>query len=754
MDSTVSTRVGIAVRAALTGTAVLLASAAGAAETASTAASQPGQLEEVVVTGLKREQSIVEAPVAVSVFTAEDITRANITRPGDYLAQVPNVTFYQSNHAGEAFVNIRGQPSVRQAEASVAVVIDGVQLATQNEFNGELFDIQQIEVLKGPQGALYGRNASAGAIIITTRQPSDEFEGSATLGYGNFNSARAVASISGPFIPGKLRFRVSGAIRSTDGPFRSDVSGEDVMRSSENIGRAQLEWLPTEDLRVDVRVNGSRLRGGAIAFNAQADIPGFPLCGTVGPINADATDSPWCSNVQGENRQSKSSESVKIDWTTPFGTLTSVTAYNQISDIYQADNFPYIALDSGTPGGLTQKYRIDNDAFSQELRFASKDSKVFSWMVGAYYLDAKRRFTQIQGQDVNGTISPSLTPLLPGSSNPTTSFFDTKYPTTDGAVFANAQWRPVSQFEIGLAGRYDRERRRIEDLAPGTVNPVTGRPYSTTAGQTAARTFTAFTPKVTLTWLPTDAASVYVSYGKGFKSGGFNPFGTRATLLAAIGDPNLVFVQDSYDKETSKTKEIGFKSQWFANRLSVNGAYFQTDVDGAQQFEFFPSAGLQAVSQIDRVKIKGYELEVHAQPADGLTVVAGYGHISNPIEEFRANPAFVGNRAPYVANYNAMLAVSYSADLSPDLQLNLRADANRTGEISYVVQAYPGSVRSPVTLANARVGLTWHKTEFALWSRNLSNKKYNSDVVPLLPVLQAVYRAFPRTYGAEVTYRF
>lgn len=238
-------------------------------QTATADAAEARSEGDIIVTGLKRDQAFVDVPVAVQVFSEELITQAGIQRPQDFLQLTPNVTFQTSNHAGEFFVNIRGQTSVRQSEGAVAFVIDGVQLATQNEFNGELFDIQQIEVLKGPQSAIYGRLASAGAIIITTKEPTDVFEGQAFASYGNWQSMRMNASVSGPIIPGKLRFRASVAMNDTDGPFTNINTGEKVMRANEKLGRLRLIWDASEDTRVDLRFNGSRLRGGAIAFNAQ-----------------------------------------------------------------------------------------------------------------------------------------------------------------------------------------------------------------------------------------------------------------------------------------------------------------------------------------------------------------------------------------------------------------------------------------------------------------------------------------------------
>ena len=732
---------------------------AGGAGSGSAGSGDAGSLEEIVVTGLKRDVTLLEVPDAVSVFTGQYLERANITRPGDYLALVPNVTFYTSSNAGDSFINIRGQTSVRNSESSAAVVIDGVQLATSREFNGELFDIQQIEVFKGPQGALYGRNASAGAVVITTRAPTDDFEGHASAGYGDYNSSREVFALSGPVIPGVLRFRVDGVLRNTDGPYQNITTGEDMMRSTESAGRLRIDWLASDDLRVELRLNGSKLRAGGLQFNAQEAPPvTAPVCGVVSPaINANSTAVPFCSNILSANDQSITSTSIKIDYKTSFADFTSVTAYDQIAEIYQADNFPYVP-DTGQPGALTQKYRIDNHSFTQEIRLGSKASRAFSWMVGAYYLDESKRFTQKLGEDLQGVISPNLGPDGLNTPYPTTSFFDDKFGTTDSAAFANAQYRPIDPVEIALAGRYDREKRSILDVTPDAVNPVTGTLYSAYSGDSASHTFDAFTPKATLTYLFDEQASVYASWGKGFKSGGYNPFGTRQALInaqvAAGGSASQVFVQDGYDKETSETSELGFKSRWLDNKLSVDGAIFKTDVRNGQQFEFFPSAGLQAIAEIDKIGIKGWELAVHATLLPGLEISAGYGAIKDIIKAFAAEPTLVGKTAPYAAKDNGTVALDYSAAVSTGLNFAGHVDVDRTGQIQYIVENYPGSARDPVTLVNGRLALRHDQVEVGVWGRNLNNKQYNVDVVPLLPFLQAVEKAWPRSFGADVSYKF
>jgi iron complex outermembrane recepter protein len=781
---------------------------------------------EIIVTGLKRDEKFIDVPVAVQVFSEKAISNAGITRPQDFLALTPNVTFQTSNHAGEFFVNIRGQTSVRQSEGAVAIVIDGVQLATQNEFNGELFDIQQIEVLKGPQGALYGRNASAGAIVITTKAPTDDFEGQATLGYGNWNSSRANASVSGAIVPGVLRFRASVAFNDTDGPYTNINTGEKVMRSNEKLGRLRLDWQAGENTKFDLRFNGSRLLGGAIAFNSQvigSTVGGVPVT----QISTNDTSLPYTNDVTGKNRQDKFSTSLKIDHEFAGGvTITSVSSYNMITDNYQAKNYPYggwnfagnefvsDVLSPGLPldilaafGDNTQKFRISNRAFIQEVRLTSPGDTRLRWQVGAYFLTSKRNFTTEQGlngrlpRDAMGNFITPFTGAIPGApgvpaapvtrniigggsilptlgidgpdtNNPTLNYDRNAYTARNIAPFGNVQFDVTDQLELQLALRYDIERRTIRTQTPDIANPffgtAPGAPAATynlcvaTTGRAAAdcherRTFRQLQPKGTITYkFPSGKGSVYAGYGKSFKSGGFNPIGTRATLVAGIPD---ILVQDSYDKEVANSYEIGFKSQLFNRRVSLNGAIYHTEVQNAQQFEFFPTGGIQAISQIKKARIQGFEFDINARVTDSFTIFGGYGLADSKITDIDSlspadRAAIIGNRIPFAANYNATAGAQLVQPVTDSLNVLARADYTRSGSIWYDQRNLANTKRDPIDLVNARLGLQNDRWELAIWSKNLFNKSYNSDAVVILPVAHAVYRAPDRSFGIEGKVKF
>ncbi|MEO0410484.1 MAG: TonB-dependent receptor [Pseudomonadota bacterium] len=782
-----------------------------------------GFTEDIIVTGTKRDTQLIDTPIAVQVFTELQIEKAGIQRPADYLNLTPNVTFLQSNHAGEAFVNIRGQASVRQSESAVAVVIDGVQLATQNEFNGDLFDVEQIEILKGPQGALYGRNAAAGAIIVRTKAPSDEFEGKVLASYGNWDSMRLQAGVGGPIIEGKLRFRAAASLRDTEGPFENINTGENVFRSNEKNGRVRLEWLVNEKVTADLRFGASSLRGGGIAFNAQ--VAGSTVGNVFVPgVDTSQTNIPFVADVPGANTQDKWNSSLKVDWEEDWGTFTSVTAFSSISDKYQAKNLPYgafadprtsfvtEALSPGTGldvaaifGDNTQKFRIANRAFTQEFRLTSPDDQRLRWQVGMFFLTSDRNFTTEQGingrlpRDEMGNLLPpyisqitmdatplppltrnligggSILPTLgidgPDTSNGTINYDRNDYGATNYAPFGNVEFDVTEDLTILAAIRYDIEKRDVRTETPDIANPffgvAPGAPAATynlcvaNTGRPAAEcfeeeTFKQISPKLTVTYrLPDNSGNIYATWGRSFKSGGFNPIGTRAVLLAAPGaNPSNIFVQDAYDKEVADQYEIGFKTQLFDNRVRFNGAAFYTDIENAQQFEFFPVGGIQAVSSIDNVEIFGVEADVDVSVTDWMRVFAGVGYVDSEIKELRAAPQFEGNVTPYSQEYNIIAGFQIDKPITDSLDFNARLEYNKWGPVWFDSSNLAGTRREPVDLVNARIGVSNDRWQIALWARNLNDEEYNIESIPLLSALAATYRAVPRSYGVEASVKF
>lgn len=721
---------------------------------------------EIVVTATKRDESLTDVPIAVQVFTGQAIAERGITRPADFLSTTPNVTFIEDN-AGEAYINIRGQTSVRNSDPNVAIVIDGVTLSSVKPFNQDLFAIEQIEVLKGPQSALYGRNAAAGAIVISTKKPSDVLEGNVVGAVGNWDTYRVSGNLTGP-ITDTLGFAVAGSFRDTDGPFTNVVTGEKVHRSRNMAARGRLLFDSGEGLTIDLKVGGHDSKGGGSAYNAQiagSGIGGLPADPPV--LDANFAQQDFISNVRGQFDENFWDATLKIDYETDFATFTSISAYNRLDQYFGSDSPPYIP-DTGDAAATIQQYTYLDKNFSQEVRLTSPSDQRFRWQAGFYYLRFTRNQTSNVLVDADGTL-PGNPRMLRGASDtyPSLSYSNPYYKTTSYAPFASVEVDITDALELRMAGRYDTEKRSIRENASPDINPLTGASYNNCVALTGrdfddctdSKTFKQFEPKVSLTYEISTDASLYASYGKGFKSGGFNPIGSRAALQAAAAsaglDPEGVYVEDLYNKEVSESYELGLKTQLIDRRLSLNLAVFQTDISGAQQFEFYPTVGLQTTISIDKVRVRGVDVDFNLNLDSGTHVYGGAGYIDGKIKQFDGNPTFVGNVAPGAFEYTLSLGVAQDIALTDTLELVPRVEYNRYGPIWWDVANTPGTRRDPLDLLKARLSLRsdngWEVSAFA---DNITNEKYFQEVVPLLGFFTVNYRGPTRSYGMEARYSF
>ena len=483
-------------------------------------------IEEIVVSARKRAENLQEVPIAVTAFTASQIESAGIQRPADFISLMPNVTMVDSANVGDTQVSIRGIVSTRDAESTFAYVVDGVLVTNPNGFNEELMDVSQIEVLKGPQGALYGRNAVAGAIIVTTNRPDEEFEGKLKVGAGNNGSKNASLTLSGGLADGVLG-RVSVSQRETDGHYSNSFTGANSVDFMEDTTvRGRLIWDVNEELSLDFRAGMSEVSGGAINFNAVFALPAFANDFGLGPtFFADVNDQEFIfsNNVPGENEQETSEFSVKADWDRDGVDVSLVLSYSdleeyllsdgtsatfygyELTDACQADratlnNMPTSMGGAGRsdlfgeffspfgvfPSGIGQEFtgiygpytptscdgyqyqeRNQSDT-SLELRLTSDDDAEISWIAGVYAAEIEREVVVSYGADTgNGFLRQGY--VGPTGPNPTDLMFSDQFDTSVMAVFGQLEFDITDDMEVAFAARYDREERDVTNQVPNEV---------------------------------------------------------------------------------------------------------------------------------------------------------------------------------------------------------------------------------------------------------------------------------------------
>lgn len=707
---------------------------------------------EIVVTATRRDEKLQDVPASITAFTAQTIERSNITRPIDFINATPNLSAVEANNAGDLRITIRGDAQALNTDAPVAVVIDGVVLTGATGLNKDLLDVQQIEVLKGPQGYLYGRNAISGAINIVTRAPGDEFEARARFGYGNAQSAYGAFAVSGP-VAENLGVSVAGSIRDTRGFYKSITTQDYVDPYNEKSGRVRLDWTPSDAFRVQGSVFMARINGSATNYLSQSLFAGLQTSSPI--VDADYAKAPFVSNIDNFNKKKDDLVSLRADYEGDWGRITSVSSYERQNNIFASDGYPYTAGN----GEGTQYNQRHHRAYTTELRYTSPADQPLRYIFGGYYADIKEApfLLAAVGVDDRGFVVRQAPPVTSGP-NQTTGLSADNVDGEAWAMFANVDWDIAEQLTLTVAGRYDHEDKSATDVAfgrssvdadnnPATINP----PFSATAGQVRSNTFKKFQPKVSLNYEPSDDVTLYATYAVGFKAGGFNA--AQAFTITGGKAPN------QYPAEEAENYEVGAKTQWMDGALTLNGALFRTYKENSQLFQFIPQGFLNAVTVIDKIRVTGGELEVAARPSDALTLRAGLGYTDAEITRYTADPGSRGNNAPYVPDWKTSLDATYDTPINDKLTFVLNGRWDHTGRVFFDAKNSPQAKRSSLDLLSARASIEAENWTLALWGKNLTDKRYNADVIVIftgdpLPFTQAVFKAPPRTYGVELSVRF
>ena len=724
-------------------TTALAAALLGAAPLAAqdTAAEPEAAAEgEIVVTSLRRTETLQDTPAAVTAFDSQAIQNAGIERPADFIALTSNVTLVETQNAGNAFVIIRGITQNRNSEPSVAVIVDGVQQVNPAQFNQDLFDIEQIEVLKGPQGGLYGRNAIGGAIIINTKKPTDEFAGNFTAGVDNGFGYFLRGGVSGP-IAENVKFRIAGSWYDTDGFINNAFLNEKADPVQDFSLRGNLLIEATDKLTIDLRASLNQLRTQGLYYNI------------VGDVN---TIAPVLVNNPGQNDRDIYNVALKLEYAGDNAVLTSVSSYDTLKEILTGDAFDFRPIPDSFffnlfeqifgPGNgfdLNQSQYLNVKAFSQEVRLASpEDGRKLNWMVGGYLIDTTRFISTGNMIDTgNGVFpvfrSPSTNPL-----NPQFSFLSDGQENFAWALFANAGYEFSDELRVDASLRYDRDRRRQTTLTPQNFLPnVPGVPQAQ-SGEVRTVTFDDWQPKLTVTYEPTPDLTIYGGYSRGFRSGGFNQTGVGAESVNA----GIVGVGDIFQAETADTFEIGAKAQVGPVRLAA--AAYTTKSENSYFFVFLAQSSTQNLGNIPETRINGFEVEATAEIVPNLDINAALGVTDSEIKAF-PDATVIGNEAPQISRYTLNLGAQYAGPISDSVDGLLRIDYRRTGRTWW--EPFNTTSRDPVDIVDARAGVTLaNGVSITAFASNLFDEIYNAEFSPG----GFVFRARPRRYGVEVGFKF
>jgi len=718
---------------------------------------QTNALEEIVVTARKRAETLEESPVSVKAFTADEIEAAGIETPRDFINLTPNVSLVETQNAGNAFINVRGISQARNSEMSVAVLVDGVLMANPAQFTQQLIDVQQIEVLRGPQGALYGRNAIGGAITIVTKKPTDEFEGQLELGADSGPGFTVRGTASGAVGDSDdLFYRVTGSYVDTDGEIDNTYLNEEADPYKDVSARLRLIYEPSDNFSADFRVSSSMLETQALYFRIAGEVDDVSL-----PVRV---------NNPGVNERDIYNASLKLEWEGEGGTFSSITAYDNLEELLTGDQFnfvpreeslinffpigPIITALTGDPvADLSQTQYLESDALSQEFRYMSPADEPFRWIVGAYAISTDRYIsTGNQVDRGNGVFPVYKTPRVslfvdPTDPSPQLSLLADAQDNFAWALFGEIAYDFSETLEASFSLRYDEDTRENTTLTEALYDPTGG--IGITFGEVRKRTWDELQPKLTLRYRPSDNTTIYGGFSRGFRSGGFNQSGVGA----AVPEPG---VEDLFEAQVADTYEVGIKSLFGEGRFSTSLNVFYTDFENAYFFFFDPTTSTQNLGGIPEVNYVGFEFESNAQFNDYFSGYFGVGYTDSDIKR-AADPADVGNQAPLVTDttINVGGQFRYPVEMwGNNTDAVVRLDYQRIGDTWWD----PGNIskRSPVNLVDFRVGVDvgddWSLT---IWAKNLLDEEYNAEFSPgPAPGLNFLWPAPPRRWGASFIKRF
>lgn len=795
----------------------------GAAESAADpAAEEPVASEgEIVVTALKRAQSLQKTPAVVTALNEEQLESVGVHSMRDYAKLVPNMLLVETQGSNFAFVNVRGISQFRNTDPSVAVVIDGVLNTTGNGLSQELFDVAQIEVLKGPQGALYGRNAIGGAIVISTKKPDNEFEGFMKVGYGNGNAGRAQASISGPLIENELYGRIAFNYYNDEG-FRHNITTGTNGDASQNFStRARIVWEPGDRFSADLRGSYSRDRANAGGFIDVAPIfhettPGSgislgQLLGIFGPNSPQVAAGPTVGgvsqclpgpgncpglqvpgqalnvgnfntkgvplqvNLNGIDHRDIYGASLLMTYEFDFGTLTSVSSYDRLTQFAVVEQPPRNA-------GASQKnnqFRF-SEAISQEIRLSSLSTQSLRWSIGAYFVQTDTAFTAATLRDKDGRdslrdlikLDPFVAPdgICVGNPFPIGGPNDNQGNCVQGfigdtsdnfayAFFGELGYDLTDNLEFTVSGRWDHEKRDQTVITPDSLTPQAlknlGAPLF---GDVRTASWSSFQPKATLKWQINDQLMSYATYAKGFRSGGFNQPGIQA--LADFNRPIsplpiALGIFDVFEKQTTNGGELGVKFQTADRQLAVNLASFYTQSNNMPTFTSVTIGTnlSQVIIPIDETELYGGEIDATWQVSNSLQLLASFAITESEITKNAADPNLIGNKAPTTPEDTINIGANYSHPITlgkVDGEGFFRVDYQRIGKMFDVAGNF--SERDPINLVNLRFGFeTTDEWRIEGWVKNLTNKDYFAE---MFNAAGFGFPAKPRQWGFEVSKKF
>lgn len=659
------------------------------------------QVGEVVVTAERREQSLQKVPVAVTALSGSEIAKAGVADITELKNTIPNLVISGNNQQGETPIAIRGISGSTAgigSENPVAVYIDGVYIGASSAQVFAFADLDRVEVLRGPQGTLYGRNATGGAIGVFTRQPTASLQGEVSADYGSFDTARANGWVSGP-VTDKLQFETSAYFDHTDGWEENLYNGRYVNGATDYGVRGALKYLATDSLAVTLNFDVGHQEDPA-AFHSESP----------GPFSWNHVD----VNEDVKSLRDLGGTSVTVKYVMPLATLTSITAYRQVSVNYNSDS-------DALPKQIYQSpIFINQSQESEELRLASNTEGPVSWIAGFFYF---HEFATL-GYD----------PVHLGA----VYAIDNANATTDSyAGYIQADYHPIRKLTLTAGLRYTEDVKSyfISNSFPNALGQPTIPPSNENGD------FGAVTPRFAANYQLTDTAMLYASATRGFRAGGFN-------LASDYG---------AFKPEYIWSYEAGVKTDLFDHRLRLDLTGFHYDYSNLQVRQL-PAPGVSVVLNAASAEADGVELESTWIPITGLRLTADASYLDAHYVKFTENGESLDGNA---LNHAPRFTGSVSADYTWDVSRVGRFDV--TGTLGGQSKEYFNEFNVPRLEGKGYIDLDGrigyqppgdYGLSISLIAKNLLNERHLTNGLQLASIYYDVTVNEPRSLMVELRQKF
>ncbi|MEP6612589.1 MAG: TonB-dependent receptor [Mucilaginibacter sp.] len=683
------------------------------------------QLDEVVITAQKREEQLQQVPISVSTLSANDVQAYHLQNLKEITGIVPNL--YSAGPGDNR--NVTGLRGIATTSYDPAVVtyIDGVNQFSLDTYIPQLFDVERIEVLRGPQGTLYGRNALGGVINVITKKPSNQTSGFAEAEFGNYGEQRYSLGLRTPLIKDKLFLGVAGVYSGFNGFYTNEFNNTEFDKQHYFLGNYYLKFLATEKLTFTLNVKNYENRN-----NGPFTLAGNP---------ADAISNPFKVNQNATTKiiDNIFNASLSANYAGSGFNFTSVTSYQKNYRYYtkpiDGDFAPIDAV------SLINNYGSDWNNVkvgTQEFRFSSPASSQspLKWTAGLYgfYRSAPTKTGTHFGADAAAV----------GAPFPDFTSINTNIEHNYGfAAFGQVVYTINPQWDITAGLRYDLEHKKEE--VKGEFQPDGGDVMVTQADTSSKANFRAFTPKLTVAYHVSENNNLFASYSRGFRAGGISQLGSDPS------QPPLY----AYKPEYSDNYEIGSKNTLFDKRLRLNISAFYTFVNNAQVPTLVLPDAITVTRNAGKLQSKGIEAEVAATLFKGLDVDYNFGYTHARYKDLlvASNGNAVnlqGNRQVYTPEVTSMLALQYAYELDDSHTTRLIARS----EWRYLGNEYFDLAnqieQKAYSIFNARAGVSLKNYEVFIWGHNLANKTY----IDYAYDFGATHLGNPRTYGVTLRANF